>query len=110
MPGFGRTTCWGLEAGIDGQQDLMSGNGEGSADPGARLRKHSVKLSGHSTSLSLEGVYWDALRSVAENSGLSVTRLIEQIDRQRSGNLSSAVRVYLLRYYQERAGIKPPEE
>ena len=87
----------------------MDGNDEGSADPGARLRKHSVKLSGHSTSLSLEGVYWDALRSVAESSGLSVTRLIEQIDRQRSGNLSSAVRVYLLRYYQERAGAEPPE-
>jgi len=87
----------------------MDGNGEGPADPGARLRKHSVKLSGHSTSLSLEGVYWDALHSVAKNSGLSVTRLIEQIDRQRSGNLSSAVRVYLLRYYRERAGAGPPE-
>ena len=75
------------------------GNDEAAELPEARIRKHSVKLSGHSTSLSLEGVYWDALRDVAQEKGLSINRLIERIDHERSGNLSSAVRVFLLLHY-----------
>ena len=70
---------------------------------GGTIRKHSVKLSGHHTSLSLEEVYWDALREVARESGLSMTGLIERIDRERDGNLSSAVRVFLLQHYRSRA-------
>ena len=79
------------------------GNDEAAGTPAAKIRKHSVKLSGHSTSLSLEGVYWDALREVAEEMGLSINRLIEKIDHERSGNLSSAVRVFLLLHYRDRA-------
>ena len=33
-----------------------------SSRPGERIRKRSVKIAGHSTSLSLEGVFWDALK------------------------------------------------
>lgn len=69
------------------------------AETSVAIRKHSVKLSGHSTSLSLEGVYWDALREVAAEMGLSMNGLIERIDRERSGNLSSAVRIFLFRHY-----------
>lgn len=69
----------------------------------AAIRKHSVKLSGHSTSLSLEGIYWDALREVAAEMGVSMNRLIEQIDQERSGNLSSAVRVFLFQYYRKQS-------
>lgn len=72
-------------------------------EPAAKLRKHSVKLSGHSTSLSLEGVYWDALKEVAGEMGLSMNGLIERIDKERSGNLSSAVRVFLFQYYRQQA-------
>ena len=70
---------------------------------GGAIRKHSVKLSGHHTSLSLEEVYWEALREVAREKGLSMTGLIERIDRERDGNLSSAVRVFLLQHYRGRA-------
>lgn len=73
--------------------------GAGPADAGEGIRKRSVKIAGHSTSLSLEGVFWDALKEVAAGRGLSLNALIEEIDRGRSGNLSSAVRVYLLRHY-----------
>ncbi len=73
------------------------------SDPAAKLRKHSVKLSGHSTSLSLEGVYWDALKEVAGEMGLSMNGLVERIDKERSGNLSSAVRVFLFQYYRRRS-------
>jgi predicted DNA-binding ribbon-helix-helix protein len=60
------------------------------------IRKHSVTISGHRTSLSLEQAFWDALKGQARAEGLSVAALIERIDHARSGNLSSAVRVYLL--------------
>ncbi|NIA68579.1 ribbon-helix-helix domain-containing protein [Pelagibius litoralis] len=66
------------------------------------MRKHSVKLSGHSTSLSLEGIYWDALKEVAGEMRLSMNGLIERIDKDRSGNLSSAVRVFLFTHYRNR--------
>ena len=58
-----------------------------------RLRKHSVTLAGHRTSLSLEEAFWSALRDIARREGCSMTALIERIDGARSGNLSSAVRV-----------------
>ncbi len=60
------------------------------------IRKHSVTISGHRTSLSLERAFWNALKDQARTEGLSVAGLIEKIDRDRSGNLSSAIRVYLL--------------
>lgn len=73
--------------------------------PGAseRVRKRSVKIAGHSTSLSLEEVFWAALKEVAGGRGLSLNALIEEIDRGRGGNLSSAVRVYLLTHYRTAA-------
>ena len=76
---------------------------EGAAG-GAQIRKRSVKIAGHSTSLSLEGVFWDALKEVAAARGLSINALIEEIDRGRGANLSSAVRVYLLDHYRDTAG------
>ena len=71
------------------------------------MRKRSVAIAGHRTSLSLEPAFWDALKAVARARGLSLNRLIEEIDRARaddgaSGNLSSAVRVFVLE--QARAG------
>ncbi len=64
-----------------------------------RLRKHSVTLAGHRTSLSLEAAFWSALRDIAKREGRSITALIERIDGNRTGNLSSAVRVFVLRHW-----------
>ena len=77
-----------------------------------RIRKRSVKIAGHSTSLSLEGVFWDALKEVAAGRGLSLNALIEEIDRGRGSNLSSAVRVFLLDHYRSAAASPqaPSEE
>ncbi len=66
-----------------------------------RLRKHSVTIAGHKTSLSLEDAFWRALKTLADRDGLSVNALVERIDRERAGNLSSALRVYVLRRTQE---------
>lgn len=67
------------------------------------IRKRSVTLAGHRTSLSLEAEFWEAPKAAARAEGLSLNALIERIDQDRGGNLSSAVRVYLLRRAQERA-------
>jgi predicted DNA-binding ribbon-helix-helix protein len=61
-----------------------------------RLRKRSVVIQGHRTSLSLEQPFWDALKEIATSRRLSLARLIAEIDASRSGNLSSAARVYVL--------------
>ena len=66
------------------------------------LKKRSVNIAGHSTSVTLEQAFWDALRDAAAQRGLSISTLIAEIDLARAGdsgapNLSSAIRVYLLR-------------
>jgi predicted DNA-binding ribbon-helix-helix protein len=80
----------------------MSAPGE--PGDGGILRKRSVTIAGHRTSLSLEAAFWDALKEIAATRGLSLNRLIEDIDRARQEsnsptppNLSSAVRVFVLR-------------
>ena len=60
------------------------------------VKKHSVEIAGHRTSLSLEEAFWRALKRIAARDAVSINSLIERIDRERSGNLSSAVRVYVL--------------
>jgi predicted DNA-binding ribbon-helix-helix protein len=60
------------------------------------IRKRSVLLAGHRTSISLEAPFWDALRAIAERRGLSLNRLVADIDVGRAGNLSSALRVFVL--------------
>lgn len=69
-----------------------------SADDGRSLRKRSLAIAGHRTSVSLEQAFWDALRALAARRGLSVAALVTQIDAGRGdANLSSALRVALLR-------------
>ena len=66
------------------------------ADP-SRLRKRSVLVAGHRTSVSLEDAFWEALKELADRRGLSLNQLVAEVDEGRSGNLSSALRVYVLR-------------
>ena len=70
---------------------------------GEAVKKRSVTIAGHRTSLSLEEAFWHRLKSEARREGLSVNDLIARIDRERPGNLSSAVRVYVLRRLEARA-------
>jgi len=62
----------------------------------AGLAKRSVTIAGHRTSVSLEQPFWDALREIAERRDVSLNALVEQVDRKREGNLSSALRVFVL--------------
>ncbi len=60
------------------------------------LQKRSVVIAGHKTSVSLESVFWEALRDMARVRGLSLNRLVAEIDQGRGGNLSSAIRVFVV--------------
>lgn len=64
-------------------------------DPHA-VRKRSVRLAGHRTSVSIEEPFWVELTAIAKSRGLSLDRLIAHIDQERGGNLSSAIRLYVL--------------
>ena len=71
------------------------------------MRKRSISIAGHRTSLSLEPEFWAALAAAARARGLSLARLVGEIDRERAGrNLSSAIRVFLL----EEAGRERSQE
>ena len=63
------------------------------------LRKRSVMIAGHSTSLSLEEAFWEELRELARRRGTSITALVAAVDAQRDGNLSSALRLFVLDCY-----------
>ncbi|MDQ0454838.1 ribbon-helix-helix domain-containing protein [Rhizobium paknamense] len=62
------------------------------------IRKHSVSLHGHRTSLSLEDEFWEELRRMAAERGMPLAALIAEIDRSRdpNDNLSSALRLSVL--------------
>jgi predicted DNA-binding ribbon-helix-helix protein len=63
----------------------------------SKIVKHSVIVRGHKSSVSLENIFWADLRKIAHVQGCALTDLIAEIDRGRqSGNLSSAIRVFVL--------------
>ena len=74
------------------------------AAPASAVRKRSVAIAGHRTSVSLEQAFWDELRAIALRRGLSLAALIGEVDRAnprapglpRGANLSSTLRVYVL--------------
>jgi predicted DNA-binding ribbon-helix-helix protein len=63
------------------------------------MKKRSVSIKGHSTSLSLEDEFWDALKYIAKSENKSIAALIAEIDasRQIANNLSSAIRVFIFK-------------
>jgi predicted DNA-binding ribbon-helix-helix protein len=66
--------------------------------------KRSVVLAGHKTSISLEEPFWKGLKDIAGGNHQSLSALVGGIDTERKfGNLSSAVRLFVLNHYQERA-------
>jgi predicted DNA-binding ribbon-helix-helix protein len=76
-------------------------------DSPTRLKKHSVSIAGHRTSVTLESAFWEALGGIAQQRATTVAGLIAEIDRTRATdpaapNLSSAIRVFVLREMQTR--------
>ena len=61
--------------------------------------KHSVTLKGHRTSISLEAEFWEALREIARQRAMPLSRLVAEIDMARGTEtgLASAIRVFVLK-------------
>jgi predicted DNA-binding ribbon-helix-helix protein len=74
--------------------------------PKSTVVKHSVYIRGQKTSISLEDVFWDALGEIASERNITRKELLEEVDQQRDGNLSSALRVFALHYYRTQAKRK----
>jgi predicted DNA-binding ribbon-helix-helix protein len=62
----------------------------------AAIVKRSVRIAGHATSVSLEAAFWQGLCDIAAARGSSVNALLTAIDAGRGGNLSSAIRLFVL--------------
>lgn len=70
------------------------------------LRKRSIVLSGHATSIALEPEFWAVLETMAAARGLSLAALVVQIDETRQGRpLASACRVAALAFA---SALSPP--
>jgi predicted DNA-binding ribbon-helix-helix protein len=69
------------------------------------VRKRPVVVAGRKTSVSMEENFWEALKEIATARKMTRMKLITEIAKGREHqNLSSALRVYALRYYRE---LKP---
>jgi predicted DNA-binding ribbon-helix-helix protein len=65
--------------------------------------KRSIVIAGHKTSISLEDAFWKALKDIAIARHATLSDLVASIDQERQhGNLSSAIRLFVLDHYQAR--------
>jgi predicted DNA-binding ribbon-helix-helix protein len=70
------------------------------------MLKRSLTIAGHRTSVALEAEFWAGLDAMAHERAIPLAELIRDIDQNRDGpNLSSAVRIAVLRWYQGKAGV-----
>ena len=59
-----------------------------------------ITLADRRTTLRLEPEFWSALEEIAKRLGRTIGEIATEVDMSRRGeNLSSAVRVYILRFY-----------
>jgi predicted DNA-binding ribbon-helix-helix protein len=67
--------------------------------------KRSIVVAGHKTSVSLEDAFWQGLKQIAADREMTLSDLVATIDTDRhNGNLSSAIRLFVLDHYQAMAG------
>jgi predicted DNA-binding ribbon-helix-helix protein len=70
--------------------------------------KRSIVIAGHKTSVSLEDAFWTCLKEIAGARELTLSDLVASIDTDRhAGNLSSAIRLFVLDHYRAQAGQVP---
>ena len=67
--------------------------------------KRSIVIANHKTSVSLEDAFWASLKDIANERGVTLSELVSSIDTKRQhGNLSSAIRLFVLDHYRVRSG------
>ena len=66
--------------------------------------KRSIVVAGHKTSVSLEEAFWSGMKEISSERDLTLSELVGEIDGHRQqGNLSSAIRLFVLDYFRQRA-------
>jgi predicted DNA-binding ribbon-helix-helix protein len=69
--------------------------------------KRSIVIAGHKTSVSLEDEFWKGLKEIANTRNLTLSDMVALIDTgRRHGNLSSAVRLFVLEHYRAQVADK----
>jgi predicted DNA-binding ribbon-helix-helix protein len=77
----------------------------------SRIVKRSIVVNGHKTSVSLEDEFWSALKVIAGRRLMNLSDLVTAIDGQRQhGNLSSAIRLFVLDFYRSQASDIRPDD
>jgi predicted DNA-binding ribbon-helix-helix protein len=61
--------------------------------------KRSIAVDGHKTSISLEDAFWTDLKNIAHTQQTTLSELVTKIDQTREGNLSSAIRLFVLHHF-----------
>jgi predicted DNA-binding ribbon-helix-helix protein len=70
--------------------------------------KRSIVIAGHKTSVSLEDAFWNGLKDLAHDQEITLSNMVGQIDTGRQqGNLSSAIRLFVLDGLRTHAPIQP---
>jgi predicted DNA-binding ribbon-helix-helix protein len=73
----------------------------------SRILKRSIIISGHKTSISLEDEFWDGLREIAAQQGVTMSTIVSTLDSDRQHlNLSSMIRLFVLDHYRAQANLR----
>lgn len=66
--------------------------------------KRSIVVANHKTSVSLEEAFWNGMKEISSARNMTLSELVGEIDGNRQqGNLSSAIRLFVLEYFRSRA-------
>jgi predicted DNA-binding ribbon-helix-helix protein len=72
--------------------------------------KRSIVIAGHKTSVSLEDAFWTGLKDIAGTRNMTLSELVASIDAdRRQGNLSSAIRLYVLDHFRVQGASRVAE-
>ena len=74
------------------------------------VRKRSILVNRHKTSVSLEDAFWEEVRAIARSRNMTLSDFVSEVEQARhAGNLSSALRLIVLETLQARVGDRPAE-
>ena len=66
--------------------------------------KRSIVVGGHKTSVSLEEAFWNGMKEISGQRSMTLSEMVGEIDSNRQqGNLSSAIRLFVLDHFKSRA-------
>ena len=89
---------------VSGNSMLKHSHASKGTNMQSSIIKRSVVIEGHKTSVSLEDAFWRGLKEISKSLDMTLSRLIGDIDGSRlHGNLSSAIRLFVLDHFSVRA-------